>query len=259
RTEKEIAEAEAHPYKSCVKGVEIDFSAENIRQILRIIDHTPGAESDFDKHQREDQRLDEVIREICVPGARWKMSSSQPHQPIQLKRQDLIPLARGWHEFIIYSIIPTENKSEITVARAILMHSIIKGNHVRAEEVIADNIVIIAKQPQGRSKLAFPSTIHRLCKAAEEHEQPYMHYEAPDAGFQNNFGEQQQQGFQQINEELSNMKIQQEKFFENMQNTQAQYLEEVKTLKTRQDDLWSNQNNFYNKIRIEQEKTRNFK
>ncbi|MED6176585.1 hypothetical protein PIB30_089639, partial [Stylosanthes scabra] len=54
---------------------------------------------------------------------------------------------------------------------------------------------------------------------------------------------------------LSNMKIQQEKFFENMQNTQAQYLEELKALKTRQDKLCSNLNNFYNRMRTEQEKT----
>ncbi|MED6200622.1 hypothetical protein PIB30_087047 [Stylosanthes scabra] len=83
----------------------------------------------------------------------------------------------------------------------------------------------------------------------QEHEQPYMHYEAPDAGFQNNFGEQQQQGFQQINEALANMKIQQEKFYESMQNTQAQYLEELKALKTRQDELWSQQNHFYHTMR----------
>ncbi|MED6186601.1 hypothetical protein PIB30_068299 [Stylosanthes scabra] len=167
RTEEEIAEAEVHPYKSYVRGVEINFSAEKIKQIMRIRDHTPGAESDFDTHQRSDQRFDEVIQEICVPGARWKMSSSQPHQPIQLKRQDLIPLARGWHEFIIHSIIPTGNKSEIIVARAILIHSITKRDDVRAEELIADNIVITAEQPQGRSKLIFSSSIYSLCKKAE--------------------------------------------------------------------------------------------
>ncbi|MED6113271.1 hypothetical protein PIB30_069258 [Stylosanthes scabra] len=40
-----------------------------------------------------------------------------------------------------------------------------------------------------------------------------------------------------------------------MQNTQAQYLEELRALKTRQDELWSNQNNFYNRMKTEQEKT----
>ncbi|MED6117260.1 hypothetical protein PIB30_108377 [Stylosanthes scabra] len=155
RTKEEIADAKAHPYKSYVRGVQIDFSADNIKQILRIKDNTPGAKSDFDTRQRRDQRLDEMIEEIYVPGAKWKMSSSQPNQPIQLKRQYLTPLARGWHEFIMHSIIPTGNKSEIT------------GDDLRAEELIADNIVITTEEVQGRSKLFFPSTIYRLCKEAE--------------------------------------------------------------------------------------------
>ncbi|MED6174772.1 hypothetical protein PIB30_072164 [Stylosanthes scabra] len=90
-----------HPYKSYVRGVETS-----------------------------DQRLDKVLQELCVPGGRWKLSTSTPVQPIQLKRQDLFPLVRGWHEFIIHSLIPTGNKSEITVARAILIHSIIRGEEV---------------------------------------------------------------------------------------------------------------------------------
>ncbi|MED6153664.1 hypothetical protein PIB30_104315 [Stylosanthes scabra] len=92
------------------------------------------------------------------------MSSSQPHQPIQLRRQDLTPVARGCAEFIIHSIIPTGNKSEITIPRAILIHSIIKGEDVRVEELISDNIAICVEGVQG--KLIFPSTIFRLCKEA---------------------------------------------------------------------------------------------
>ncbi|MED6197674.1 hypothetical protein PIB30_058843 [Stylosanthes scabra] len=159
--------AAAHPYKSYVRGVEIDFSAENIRQVLRLKDHNPGAETDFETRQTRDQKLDEVLQEFCVPGSTWKLSTSQPVQPIQLKRQDLFPLAIGWHEFIIHSIIPTGNKLEITIARAILIHSIINGEDVRVEELIADNIAIIALGVQGKGKLAIPSTIYRLCKAAE--------------------------------------------------------------------------------------------
>ncbi|MED6213146.1 hypothetical protein PIB30_090405 [Stylosanthes scabra] len=130
RTKEEIASKEVYPYQSYVKGVAVDFSAEKIKQVLRIKDNSPGAQTTFDTRQRDDQRLDEGIREICVPGARWKMSSSQPDQPIQLKRQDLTPLARG------------------------------------VEELIADNITITAEGVQGRGKLIFPSTIFRLCKEA---------------------------------------------------------------------------------------------
>ncbi|MED6151599.1 hypothetical protein PIB30_083974 [Stylosanthes scabra] len=63
-------------------------------------------------------------------------------------------------------MIPTGNKSEINVARAVLIHSIIKGHNVRVEELIADNIVVLAEGVQGRSKLCFPSTIYRLCQEA---------------------------------------------------------------------------------------------
>ncbi|MED6138335.1 hypothetical protein PIB30_073428 [Stylosanthes scabra] len=166
RTKEEVASGENYPYQSYVRVVTIDFSAANIRDTLRICHLTPGAQTDFKTRQREDQRLDEVIKDICVPGVRWKMSSSQPHQPIQLRRQDLIPLARGWAEFIIHSIIPIGNKSEITIPRAILIHSIIKGEDVKVEELISDNIAICAEGVQGRGKLIFPSTIFRLCKKA---------------------------------------------------------------------------------------------
>ncbi|MED6127154.1 hypothetical protein PIB30_085388 [Stylosanthes scabra] len=147
RTEEELASGEDYPYTS-------------------LISLQGSAETDFKTRQFEDQRLDDVIREICMPGAQWKMSSSQPPHPIQLRRQDLTLVARGWAEFIIHSMIPTGNKSEITVARAVLIHSIIKGHDVRVEELVADNITVLAEGVQGMSKLCFPSTIYRLCKEA---------------------------------------------------------------------------------------------
>ncbi|MED6212811.1 hypothetical protein PIB30_087096 [Stylosanthes scabra] len=209
-TKEEIASKEVYPYQSYVRGVTVDFSAKKIKQVLRIRDNTPGAQTTFDTRQKDDQRLDE--------------------------RQDLTPLARGWAKFIIYSIIPTENKSEVTVARAVLIHSIIKGDDVRVEELIADNIAITAEGVQGRSKLIFPSTIYRgkninYQQHEEEEDQPEpmqqdenevehvyeddnqeeqqdMHFEAPNVDFQNTFQEQQQQGFQQLNEQFSNMNLQ---------------------------------------------------
>ncbi|MED6212738.1 hypothetical protein PIB30_086465 [Stylosanthes scabra] len=145
RTEEELASGEDYPYTSFIRG---------------------GAETDFKKRQMEDQRSKEVIRDICMPGERWKMSSSQPPDPIQLRRQHLTVVARGLAEFIIHSMIPKGNKSEITVARAVLIHSIIKGHDVRVKELIADNIAVLAEGVQGRSKLCFLSTIYRLCKEA---------------------------------------------------------------------------------------------
>ncbi|MED6212773.1 hypothetical protein PIB30_086765, partial [Stylosanthes scabra] len=41
------------------------------------------------------------------------------------------------------------------------------GEDIRDEEHIVDNIAIIAQGMQGKGKLAFPSTIYKLCKDAQ--------------------------------------------------------------------------------------------
>ncbi|MED6188364.1 hypothetical protein PIB30_085266 [Stylosanthes scabra] len=113
-SDEEAAAQEEFPYKSFVRGKET-------RQALN-------------------QRLDEVLADLCIPGASWKLSSSQPPVPSQLRRTELQPLARGWQEFIIHSLVPTGNKLKITTSRAIQVHTIIQGEDVRAEEIIAENM-----------------------------------------------------------------------------------------------------------------------
>ncbi|MED6189600.1 hypothetical protein PIB30_097641, partial [Stylosanthes scabra] len=143
-SDEEVAKAGQLPYKSYVRGVVVDFSPENIRRVMRFKPETQCAEMDYRTCQATDQRLDEVLAELCIPGATWKLSSSQPAVLIHLRRTKLLPLARGWQEFIIHSLVPTRNKSKITVARAILIHAIMRGEDVRAEDLIADNMAVIA-------------------------------------------------------------------------------------------------------------------
>ncbi|MED6213164.1 hypothetical protein PIB30_090595 [Stylosanthes scabra] len=64
----------------------------------------------------------------------------QQRVPIQLRRQELNPIARGWHELSIHSIIPSSNRSEIPVIRAILIHCIMNSEYVRAEDIIVDKM-----------------------------------------------------------------------------------------------------------------------
>ncbi|MED6128699.1 hypothetical protein PIB30_100485 [Stylosanthes scabra] len=165
-SDEEVANAGQLPYTSFVRGVVVDFSPENIRRVMRFKAETEGVETDYRTRQATDQRLDEVLADLCIPRATWRLSSSQPAVPIQLRRTKLLSLARGWQEFIIHSLVPTGNKSEITVSRAILIHSIMRGEDVRAEDIIADNMAVIAQGLQGKGNLSFPSTIYKLCKDA---------------------------------------------------------------------------------------------
>ncbi|MED6126526.1 hypothetical protein PIB30_079400 [Stylosanthes scabra] len=70
-TEEEMEEAGGHTFISFVRGVPVDFSPENIRT------------------------LDRVLADLCMPGATWKLSTGQLKVPIQLRRQELNPVARG--------------------------------------------------------------------------------------------------------------------------------------------------------------------
>ncbi|MED6152448.1 hypothetical protein PIB30_092219 [Stylosanthes scabra] len=165
-SDEKVANEDQRPYKSFVRGIKVDFSPENIRRVMRFKTATAGAETDYKTHQAMGQRLDEVLADLCIPGATWRLSSGQPTVPIQLRRTELHPLAKGWQEFIIHSLVPTGNKSEITIARAILIHSIMRGEEVRAEDIIADNMEVVAQGLQSNGNLGFPSTIYKLCKDA---------------------------------------------------------------------------------------------
>ncbi|MED6172964.1 hypothetical protein PIB30_054865 [Stylosanthes scabra] len=142
-SDEEVTNEDQLPYKSFVRGIKVDLSPENIRRVMR---------------------LDEVLADLCILGATWKLSSGQPAVPIQLRRTELHPLAKGWQEFIIHSLVLTGNKSEVTIARAILIHSIMRGEEVRAEDIITDNMAVMAQGLQSKGNLGFPSTVYKLCK-----------------------------------------------------------------------------------------------
>ncbi|MED6227107.1 hypothetical protein PIB30_110267 [Stylosanthes scabra] len=165
-TEEEMEEHGGHTYRSFVRGVPIDFSPENIRTVMRFRAQVQGAKTDFETRTEHDQQLDRVLADLCMPSATWKRSTGQQRVPIQLRRQELNPIARGWHELSIHSLIPSSNRSEIPVIRSILIHCIMKGEDVRAEDIIADKMVKLAQGIKEKGKLGFPSTIYKLCKEA---------------------------------------------------------------------------------------------
>ncbi|MED6188468.1 hypothetical protein PIB30_086234, partial [Stylosanthes scabra] len=93
--DEEAAEQDELPYKSFVRGIKVDFSPSNIRRVMRFKRETAGAQTDYQTHQAVDQTLDEVLADLCIQGATWKLSSGQPAVPIQLRRTKLHPLAKG--------------------------------------------------------------------------------------------------------------------------------------------------------------------
>ncbi|MED6185926.1 hypothetical protein PIB30_061860 [Stylosanthes scabra] len=155
-TEEEMEEAGGNIFRSFVRGVPVDFSPENIRTVMRFRTQVQGVTTDFETRKEHDQQLDRVVADLCMPEQHGCLA--------QLRRQELNPISRGWHEFSIHSLIPSSNRSEIPVIRAILIHCIMRDEDVRAEDIIADKIVRMAQGIKEKGKLGFPSTIYKLCK-----------------------------------------------------------------------------------------------
>ncbi|MED6201387.1 hypothetical protein PIB30_094427 [Stylosanthes scabra] len=72
-------------------------------------------------------------------------------------------MTKGWYEFICRSILPTTNHSELTVEKAVLIHSIIIGENINVEEIIVKQIYKFVYKMDVSSSLPFPSIIAALC------------------------------------------------------------------------------------------------
>ncbi|MED6195167.1 hypothetical protein PIB30_035489 [Stylosanthes scabra] len=68
-------------------------------------------------------------------------------------------MTKGWYDFVCRSIMPTTNRSELTVERAVLIHSIIIGENINVEEIIAKQFYKFIYKTDLASSLPFPSII----------------------------------------------------------------------------------------------------
>ncbi|MED6135478.1 hypothetical protein PIB30_046878 [Stylosanthes scabra] len=102
-------------YMTFVRGKDIDFSPTSIKVILQLPDIDDSEQSYEARRQDDDQRLNEVLRDIGEPFAQWKLDNKK--KPNQINRQELNPTARGWFDFVRRSLIPSSNISEVTVER----------------------------------------------------------------------------------------------------------------------------------------------
>ncbi|MED6140527.1 hypothetical protein PIB30_094079 [Stylosanthes scabra] len=163
--EPDKAKRKPYTYTSNVRGTDVSFAPSNIKRVLKLRkDPIPNAPSYHERKANKDYRLDHVLEDLCEVGADWvRHKDERPHF---LRRSDLKPMTKGWYEFICQSIIPTTNRSELTVERDVLIHSIIIGENINVEEIIAEKIYKFVYKTDTSSSLPFPSIIAALCADA---------------------------------------------------------------------------------------------
>ncbi|MED6143990.1 hypothetical protein PIB30_011235 [Stylosanthes scabra] len=106
--ELDKAKRKPYTYTTMAQGKDISFAPKDIKRVLKLRkDPLPNVGSYEERKANKDYRLEEDRR---------------PHY---LRRNDLEPMAKGWYDFICRSILPTTNRSELTVKRAPPFPSII--------------------------------------------------------------------------------------------------------------------------------------
>ncbi|MED6173232.1 hypothetical protein PIB30_057351 [Stylosanthes scabra] len=116
--EPDKAKRKPYTYTTMVQGKDISFALSNIERVLRLRkDPHPNAASYEERKANKDYRLEELLECLCLEGREWvRHKDGRPHY---LRRNDLEPMAKGWYDFVCRSIMPTTNRSKLTVERAI--------------------------------------------------------------------------------------------------------------------------------------------
>ncbi|MED6171762.1 hypothetical protein PIB30_043820, partial [Stylosanthes scabra] len=136
--EPDKAKRKPYTYITMVQGKDISFAPKDIKRVLKLRkDPLPNAASYHERKANKDYRLEEVQECLCLEGREW-----------------VHPL-------------PTTNRSELTVERAVLIHSIIIGENINVEEIIADQFYKFVYKTDLSSSLPFPSIIAALCLDAK--------------------------------------------------------------------------------------------
>ncbi|MED6222318.1 hypothetical protein PIB30_063212 [Stylosanthes scabra] len=147
-------------YISRIRGKDLDYSPESLKVILQLPDVDVEGPTYEVRRNSNDLRLGEVLRDIGEEHAQWKLDIKG--NPCQLRRYDLKPTARAWLDFVRRSLIPTSNANEVTVERAVLIHSIMEGLSIKAELLISKNISAAAESKDPNKRLPFTGVIYKL-------------------------------------------------------------------------------------------------
>ncbi|MED6187230.1 hypothetical protein PIB30_074503, partial [Stylosanthes scabra] len=159
--EPDKAKRKPYTYTTMVQGKDISFAPKDIKRVLKLRkDPLPNAASYHERKANKDYRLEKVQECLCLEGREWVCHrDGRPHY---LRRNDLEPMAKGWYDFVCRSILPTTNRSELTVESAVLIHSIIIGENINVEEIIDDQFYKFVYKTDLSSSLPFPSIIAAL-------------------------------------------------------------------------------------------------
>ncbi|XP_052111609.1 uncharacterized protein LOC127742975 [Arachis duranensis] len=113
----------------------------------------------------DNDELEEIVNDMCVIRSDWERYSDK--RPRFIRRRDLILEVKGWFELVRRSILPASNNYEVNIARATMVHCLMKGGDINVHKIIAEGIQDAVEKNDPSAQLWYPSTILRLCMKAK--------------------------------------------------------------------------------------------
>lgn len=135
------------PNTSFVRGRIIPFDQITINELFEI-PHVPVAECGFRDRLRRKPKEDEdhaveILRTLCKPHVDWERNGYG--DPKKIKTKNLTPIARGWADFILHTISPCSNQTELHIPRASLATAIIQREPINLGLVLKNELLELSK------------------------------------------------------------------------------------------------------------------
>ncbi|MED6116496.1 hypothetical protein PIB30_100875 [Stylosanthes scabra] len=259
-----MEEAGGHTFRSFVRGVLVDFSPGNIQTVMRFRTQVQGAVTDFETRKEHDQQLDQVLADLCMPGATWKLSTG-------IKEKGKLGFSSTIYKLCKEAGVPLR---EFRRRRKIQAEKPITARRMESTRL---------PRPVQRRQQEDEEEDHPMPQAVEEneeedveqqgydhdyHHQPDFEQQQPEFEHHQEFNEppvqqpplyhvptytdQHKKDLASIEEQLQNMMWYQQQTLENISKNQAEYMAELRDIKGKQQELYENNDRFYNQVRQEQ-------
>ncbi|KAI9128393.1 hypothetical protein K1719_001386 [Acacia pycnantha] len=159
---------------SYVRGKDVAYDPDSIDQAFQI--NIPESNSDcgyettlarFGWENRDNipKEAATVLEAIALPCVEWEWKVDR-HTPRRIFRKDLTWIAKVWYHFVVSNILPSSNKNDVNLERAVLVKEIMGEAYVHISKILSNNIHKIAQMEKNTFPLAHCSLIKILCEKA---------------------------------------------------------------------------------------------
>jgi len=158
---QEPAKNDRKKFTSFVRGKKVPFHDKVINQMFRLENYEKCS---FEARKAKGSNVDhqEIRSTLCKPEADWVRNKDGT--PTKLRTCDLTPVAKVWAMFVLRTLLPCSNRSDLTILKANLLTAILKGEPVNVGRLLANDLWVTANCASSSSWINHASLIQKLCE-----------------------------------------------------------------------------------------------